>query len=106
MIPVKPSTKITPLIKHALKNWVFNHDHVKESAFVRDTMKVCVDDSNEKVVMPKYFLQIPICELHSDLIKPAQDGGLAEARDDNGKVIISDFNLCKLIPPNVKPMSK
>ena len=69
-------------------------------------MKVCIDNSNEKVVVPKYFLQIPICELHSDLIKPAQDGGLAEACDDNGKVIRSDFNLCKLIPPNVKPMSK
>ena len=58
------------------------------------------------MVVPKYFLQIPICELHSDLIKPAQDGGLTEARDDNGKVIISDSKICKLIPPNVKPMSK
>ena len=106
-IPVKKTySKITPLIRNALKDWIFNHDHVKQSAFARDRMKVCIDNSNEKVVVPKYFLQIPICELHSDLIKPAQDGGLAEARDDNGRVIISDFNLCKLIPPNVKPMSK
>ena len=74
--------------------------------FARDTMKVCIDNSNEKVVVPKYFPQIPICELHSDLIKPAQDGGFAEARDDNGRVIIGDFNLYKLIPPNAKLMSK
>jgi hypothetical protein len=58
------------------------------------------------VVVPKYFLQIPVYEFHSDLIEPVQDGGLAEAHDDNGRVIISDFNLCQLIPPNVKPMSK
>eukprot|EP00957_Ditylum_brightwellii_P157964 12023706-Ditylum_brightwellii.AAC.1 len=56
-------------------------------------MKVFIDNSNEKVVVLKYFLQMPICELHSDLIKHAKDGGLAEARDDNGRVIISDFNL-------------
>ena len=71
----KAYSKNTPLIKNALKDWIFNHDHVKQSEFARDTMKVCIDNSNEKVVVPKYFLQIPICELHSDLIKPAQDGG-------------------------------
>jgi hypothetical protein len=88
----KTYSKITPLIKNTLKDWIFNHDHVKQSAFARDTIKVHIDNSNEKVAVPKYFLQIPICELHSDLIKPAQDGGLAEACMDNGKVIISDFN--------------
>eukprot|EP00957_Ditylum_brightwellii_P119098 9083748-Ditylum_brightwellii.AAC.1 len=62
-------------------------------------MKVHIDNINEKVVVPKYFLQTPICELHSNLIKPAQGGGLAEARDDNGRVIISDSNLQNLIPP-------
>eukprot|EP00957_Ditylum_brightwellii_P165753 12619985-Ditylum_brightwellii.AAC.1 len=56
-------------------------------------MKVCVDDSREKAVMPKYFLQIPIYE----------DGRLAEACDDRGKVITSGSNLHKLFPPNVKP---
>eukprot|EP00957_Ditylum_brightwellii_P051665 3917696-Ditylum_brightwellii.AAC.1 len=69
-------------------------------------MKFFIGNSNEKVVVPKYFLQILICELHSDLFKPAQDGGLTEARNNNDRVIISDFNLCKLIPPNVLPMSK
>eukprot|EP00957_Ditylum_brightwellii_P042032 3183380-Ditylum_brightwellii.AAC.1 len=79
----KTYSKITPLIKNALKDWISNHDNVKQSAFARDTMKVHIDNSNEKVAVPKYFLQIPICELRSDLIKPAQDRGLAEACDDN-----------------------
>ena len=71
-IPVeKTYSKITPLIRNALKDWIFNHDHVKQSAFARDTMKVHIDNSNEQVVVPKYFLQIPICELYSDLIKLA-----------------------------------
>ena len=102
----KAYSKITPLIKNTLKDWIFNHDHIKQSVFSWDTMKVCIDNSNEKVVVLKYLLQIPICELHSDLIKPKQDGGLVEACDDNGRVIISDSKLCKLIPPNVKSMSK
>eukprot|EP00957_Ditylum_brightwellii_P120707 9207021-Ditylum_brightwellii.AAC.1 len=50
-------------------------------------MKVCIDNSNEKVVVPKHFLQIPICELRSDLIKPAQDGELTEALHDSGRLI-------------------
>eukprot|EP00957_Ditylum_brightwellii_P048939 3713601-Ditylum_brightwellii.AAC.1 len=81
----KTYSKITSFIENALKDWTFNHDHVKQSAFARDTMKVCIHNSNEKVVVPKYFIQIPMCELHSDLMKPAQEGGLAEARDDNGR---------------------
>eukprot|EP00957_Ditylum_brightwellii_P123030 9380390-Ditylum_brightwellii.AAC.1 len=72
----KNCSKVTPLIKNALKDWVFNHDH------------------------------IPICELHSDLIEPAQDGSLAEACNGIGRVRMSDSNLQKLIPPNIKPMSK
>ena len=70
-IPVKKTySKITPYLKNALKDWIFNHYNVKQSAFARDTMKVLIDDINEKVVVPKYFLQIPICELHSDLMQP------------------------------------
>ena len=53
-IPVKKTySKITPLIKNAPKDWIFNHDHVKQSAFASDIMKVCIDNSNKKVVMPK-----------------------------------------------------
>eukprot|EP00957_Ditylum_brightwellii_P126397 9635697-Ditylum_brightwellii.AAC.1 len=45
-------------------------------------------------------------KVHIDNINKKVDVGLVEACDDNGRVIISDFNLYKLIPPDVKPMSK
>ena len=43
--------------------------------------------------MPKYYLKIPIHELHADMIKSAENGGLQEAKDETGAVIISETML-------------
>ena len=68
---------------------VFYHDNVTKSSHTKDTLKIKIDGTNEKRTVPKYYLQIPIHELHADMIKPAENGGLKEARDETGAVIVS-----------------
>ena len=104
-IPVKKGySKITPSVISALNNWIFNHDNVTKLSHTKDTMKIKIDGTNEKRTVPKYYLQIPICELHADMIKPVENGGLQEAKDETGTVIISETMLRKKLPPNVKLM--
>ena len=106
-VPVKKGhTKITPHVINSVREWVKSHDHVKKSSSSKDSIKVTVDGSREKVVMPKYYLQIPIRKLHAHMIKPQEEGGLKEVIDDNGKVIVSESSLRKILPRNIKPMSK
>ena len=90
-VPMKKGySKITPSVISALNDWIFNHDNVTKSSHMKDTMKIKIDGTNEKTTVPKYYLQIPICELHADMIKSAENGGLQEARDETGEVIISE----------------
>ena len=44
-------------------------------------------------------------ELHNSLVSYPNDGGLKDARDEDGKIIISDSTLRSLLPPQVKQMS-
>ena len=47
----------------------------------------------------------PLRELHNNLVSDPKDGGLKDARDKYGKIIISDSTFCSLLPPKLKPMS-
>ena len=44
-------------------------------------------------------------ELHNSLLSDPNDGGLKDARDEDGKIIISDYKLRSLLPPQLKQMS-
>ena len=44
-------------------------------------------------------------ELHNILVSDPNDGGLKDARDEDGKIIISDSTLRSLLPPQLKQMS-
>ena len=44
-------------------------------------------------------------ELHNSLISYPNDGGLGDARDKENNIIISDYKLCSLFPPQLKQMS-
>ena len=50
-------------------------------------------------------MQIPIHELHADMIKLAENVGLQEAKDEKSAVIISETMLRRKLPSNVKLMS-
>ena len=41
-------------------------------------------------------------ELHNSLVSDPNDGGLKYARDEDGKIIISDSTLRSLLPPQFK----
>ena len=62
------------------------------------------ENQNQKIKAGKLLLQVSMRELQNDLLS---DGslGLKEARDKNGKVLISDTALRCLRPPQVKPMT-
>ena len=44
-------------------------------------------------------------ELHNSLLSDPNDGGLKDARYEDGKIIISDSTLRPLLPPQLKKMS-
>ena len=49
-------------------------------------------------LVPKLLLQVSVRELHNSLVGDPNDGGLKDDRDENGKIIISDYTLRLLLP--------
>ena len=41
-------------------------------------------------------------ELHNSLVSDPNDGGIKDARDEDGNIIISDSTLRALLPPKFK----
>ena len=93
-------SRITSALKHKLDQWIYNH----HNSHKRDTIKVKIPGTKGRETVPKYYLQVPVRELHADLIKHPDEGGLLEARDEKGKVLIIDTRLRLLLPHNVKLM--
>ena len=54
----------------------------------------------------KLYLQVHIKELYDGIIKPPNLGRLNESIGSDGNLIISDFNLCELFPPEANIMPK
>ena len=64
-----------------------------------------LDDQTEPQLVPKLLLQVSVIELNNSLVSDPNDGGLKDARDEDGKIIISDSTLRALFPPQLKQMS-
>ena len=64
-----------------------------------------LDDQTETQLVPKLLLQVSVRELHNILVSDPNDGGLKDAWDEYGKIIISDSTLRSLLPPQLKQMS-
>ena len=64
-----------------------------------------LDDQTEPQLVPKFLLQVYVRELHNSLVSDPNDGGLKDARDEDGKIIISDSTLRSLLPPQLKQIS-
>ena len=64
-----------------------------------------LDDHTEPQLVPKLLLQLSVRELHNGHVSDPNDGGLKDARDEDGKIIISDSTLRSLLPPQFKKMS-
>ena len=61
-----------------------------------------LDDKIEPQLVPKLLLQVSVRELHNSLVSDPNDGGLKDARDEDGKIIISDSTFRSLFPPQLK----
>ena len=64
-----------------------------------------LDDQKEPQLVPKLLLQVSVRELHNSLVSDPNDGGMKDAREEDGKIIISDYTLRSLLPPQLKQMS-
>ena len=61
-----------------------------------------LDDQTKPQLVPKLLLHVSVIELHNSLVSYPNDGGLKDARDEDGKIIISDSTLRSLLPPQLK----
>ena len=101
--------KVTAEIRLALHNWILAHPRVVNSPIANDTLLVLNPETDRKERTGKLLLEIPVRELHNDLISQVTGGivdGMPSARDEKGKVLISDTALRYLLPPQLKPMTE
>ena len=85
--------------------WITSHPQVFQSPISNDCLKVMLDDQTEPQLVPIFLLMVSVRELHNSLVSDPNDGGLKYARDEDGKIIISDSTLRSLLPPQLKKMS-
>ena len=64
-----------------------------------------LDDQSEPQLVPKLLLQVFIREMYNNLLSDPNGGGLKDARDEDGNIIISYSTLRSLLPPQLKQMS-
>ena len=62
-------------------------------------------DQTEPQLVPKLLIQVSVRELHNSLVNDPNDGGLKDARNEDGKIIVSDSTLSSLLPPQLKQIS-
>jgi hypothetical protein len=98
IFPHKDFSKVTPVIKETLNQWVRDHPNVRPSPITQDTLLVKNPSTGLKEWRGKLLLEIPVRELHNDMLLPISEGGLAGVRDEDGKIIILDTTLRNLLP--------
>ena len=89
-------------VQDKLYAWIIDHEMVIESQISNYTLLKLNRVTGEMERVWKLLLQIPFRELHDDLLKPAVEGGLPEARDDNGTALISDSALRSMMPEQLR----
>jgi hypothetical protein len=97
---------VTTEIKEALDIWICDHSSVQPSPITRDTLLVENPSTGLKERRGKLLLEIPVCELHNDMLQPLNKGGFAGIRDADGNIIISDTTLRKLLPKELRPATE
>jgi hypothetical protein len=101
----KGYSKVSPEIRSKFLKWFMNHPNVIESPITNETILVHNLATGEKERVNKLLLQISIRELHNDMLLPLDQGGFADAWDENGNVRISDTALRALLPEQARRMT-
>ena len=73
-----------------------------QSPIDNDCLKVKIDGPTEPQLVPKLLLHVSVREINKNLISDADNGGLKEARYEDGNIIISDSTIRSLFPPQLK----
>jgi hypothetical protein len=81
---VRRKSRYDATYKESVKQWVMNHQFVRVSPIKSDTLQIVGREE------PKLLREIPIREMHNDLLRSEEDCGLKCARDENGQPTISD----------------
>jgi hypothetical protein len=102
----KGFSKITTKKRAAVCDWVKNHPDVIHSPIANDTILIKLKGHEEKQWVGKQLLEIPVCELHCLMVAKAEVGGLAVARDDSNRIIISNTMLRKIIKKDMPQVKK
>ena len=102
---MKRAFKINEQIKHNFYTWIARHPQVFQSPIYNYCLKDNLYDQTEPQIVPKLLPQVSVIELHNSLVSDRNDGGMKDAKDENGKLIISDSTLRLLLPPQLKQMS-
>jgi hypothetical protein len=99
---VKRSSRYDTAYRESLGEWVRNHQFVRVSPIKTDTLHI---NGREE---PKLLREIPMREMHNDLVKSKEDGGLECAVNAEGKPTISDSRfrtLLKEVLPQLRKAS-
>ena len=80
----KGHSKINGQIKLNLYTWITRHPQVVQSPISNDCLKVVLYDQTEPQLVPKLLLQVSVRELHNSLVSDPNDGGLKDARYEDG----------------------
>ena len=64
-----------------------------------------LDYQTEPQLVPKLSPQVSVRALHNSIVSDPNDGGIKNARDEDGKIIISDSTFRSLLPPQLKQIS-
>jgi hypothetical protein len=98
--------KVSCQLEEAFLKWLDNHNMVIQSPLASDTLLVS-DPKNPgyKKRMNKILLQIPVRELHNNLLSTDPLIGLPGVRECRGNILISDTKLRSMLPKHLQMMS-
>ena len=85
--------------------WITCNPQVIQSPIYNYCLKVMFDDQTEPQLVPKLLLQVSVIEIHNILVSDTNDVGIKDARDEDDNIIISDYTLRSLLPPQLIQMS-
>jgi hypothetical protein len=95
----------TPELITEIRAWVLRCDKLIESPNASDSIMVKCPITGEKKKERKFFYMFSVQDIHTELVKPVDQGGFAGAYNKEGKLIISDTALRNILTKNVSRMS-